>query len=185
MTLFPLFRWVLLGLGAAGLPGCCANNVCDCDDANADAIELRFSTTAAGPAGQPFAAADLDTLVIQRSPLPYSPANKFETVTVYRGAAQVRDSVVLNNGTPFAQVGGTKLNGYRYLVQYLAHPAGAPGKKGVPTTAVVIDRVALSGALDGSGCCTCYTNTEKSVYLNGAATPQDLRASNRLVITKP
>ena len=176
---------LLLGVDAGLLGGCCANNVCDCDDANADAIKLRFSTTAAGPTGQTFAAADLDTIVLQRSPLPYSVANKFETVTLYRTAMQAGDSIVLNNGTPFSQVGSTKLSGYRYVVQYLAHPASAPGRKGVPTPVVVIDRVELSGAMEGTGCCTCYTNTQKAVYLNGSVTPQDLRTDNQLVFTKP
>ena len=181
---------LLLGVAAGLLGGCCANNVCDCDDANADAIKLRFSTTAAGPTGQTFAAADLDTLIIQRSPRPYRVANKFETVTLYRTAAQAGDSIMLNNGTPFSQVGSTKLSGYRYVVQYLAHPASAPGRKGVPTAVAVIDSVALGGALVGTGCCTCYTNTRKAVHLNGSATPQDLRTDNQrtdnqLVLTKP
>ena len=181
---------LLLGVAAGLLGGCCANNVCNCDDANADAIKLRFSTTAAGPTGQTFTAADLDTVVLQRSPLPYSAANKFETVTLYRRAAQAGDSIVLNNGVPFAQVGRTKLNGYRYAVQYLAHPATAPGTKGVLTPILIIDRVVLGGALEGRGCCTCYTNTQKTVYLNGSVTPQNLRTDNprtdnQLVLTKP
>ncbi|WP_157781136.1 hypothetical protein [Hymenobacter sedentarius] len=135
------------------LSGCCANNVCNCQDEQADAIKLRFSPR--------FATADLDTIIIQRSPLPYSPTTKPETVTLVRTAARVRDSVVINNTTPFAQAGTAKLNKYRYVVQYLGQ---APQSKPVPTTVLVIDSIRLAGSLDGNGCCTCYTNTQKTVY---------------------
>ncbi|MBF9237808.1 hypothetical protein I2I05_10420 [Hymenobacter sp. BT683] len=135
------------------LSGCCANDVCDCQDEQADAVQLSFS-----PA---FGTADLDTIIILRSPLPYLPTNKVETVTLIRTAAQLRDSIRLNNTTPFTQVGSTKLNGYRYAIQYLVQK---PGAKPVPITALVIDSVRLSGSLAGDGCCTCYTNAEKTVY---------------------
>ena len=135
------------------LSGCCANNVCDCEDAQADAIKLRFAPR--------FAAADLDTIIIQRSPLPYNTTAKPETVTLIRTPARARDSVVINNSTPFTQAGSAKLNRYRYVVQYLAQQ---PKSKPVPTTVLVIDSTRLRGSLAGSGCCTCYTNTQKTVF---------------------
>jgi hypothetical protein len=33
----------------------------------------------------------------------------------------------------------------------------------VPTTVLVIDGIELRGTLEGDGCCTCYTNTQKTV----------------------
>ncbi|MFC7669420.1 hypothetical protein ACFQT0_20180 [Hymenobacter humi] len=135
------------------LSGCCANSVCDCQDEEADAIRLHFA--------RGFSSTEADTVIIQRSPLPYQATNKFESVTLIRTAARFRDTIVINNNTPFAQAGTTKLNGYRYEVQYLVPK---PKSKPVPTTVLVIDSVRLRGSLDGSGCCTCYTNTAKTVF---------------------
>jgi hypothetical protein len=181
MAYFPIIRFSTLVITAAALlSGCCANNVCDCQDAQADAIQLRFSTnTALG--GRAFAPADLDTIIIQRFPKRFTANTKPEVVTLLRNSAQLRDSIVLNNTTPFAQTGNTKLNQYRYVVQYLTQ---TPGSKPVPTTALVLDSVLLRGSFDGSGCCTCYTNTEKTVYLNGNRTGQDIKANPILTITK-
>jgi len=174
-----------LGL-ALLLGGCCANNVCDCNDAQEDAIRLRFSTDAT-PGNQGFALADLDTIIIQRLPLKVTPTTKPETVTLLRTAAQLRerrDTIVLNNNAPFAQTGAGKLNRYRYVIQYLLRPAaGRP----VATTALVIDSVRLRGSLEsqeGSGCCTCYQNTEKTVFLNGNPVGQNIRSIPVLTITK-
>ena len=171
------------------LDGCCANNVCNCDDANADAIALKFATAGLAPGNRAFAAADLDTLVLVRTPLPFNASSKAETVRQFRTAAQVNEELVLNNGTPFAQVGTVRLNHYRYEVQYLAHPTRA----GTPTTVLVIDSVQLRGAFTGDGCCTCYTNTRKTVYAKvprrpGAAPDSsvvvDLKRQDRILLTK-
>ena len=146
------FSLVFLGV-ALLLSGCCANNRCDCNDGQADVVQLVFSNA--------FRTADLDTIIIQRSPLPFSPTAKPEIVTLTRTAARARDTLRLNNNSPFAQVGTTKLNRYRYVVQYLVQP---PGSKPVATTALVIDSTRLRGSLDGNGCCTCYTNSDKTVF---------------------
>lgn len=173
------FRFAAFFLAPALLlaSGCCANNVCDCQDAQADAVALRFSSA--------FSAADLDTLVIQRSPLPYRATTKAESVTLIRTGSQVRDSVLLNNNTPFTQVGSTKLNGYRYVVQYLVQ---RPGGKPVPTTALVIDSTRLRGSLSGNGCCTCYANSQKTVYArkDGAAQDSvfDLKQKPYILVTR-
>ena len=169
---------VVLVAGFALLSGCCANNVCDCDDARADAIELRFAL--GGPQG--FVPQDLDTITLRRYPLPYDPLGKFESVTLYQTPGQVQDSILLTNNVPFSQSGSTKLNAYRYVVQYLKP---VPGRKPVPTDVAVLDRVQLAGTLDADACCTCYTNTEKAVFLNGSTSPIDLRQRNQLLLTKP
>ena len=181
-------RWcaAVLFLIAALLGGCCANNECNCDDAQADAIELRFSADTLGSTGRGFRVADQDTLVLKRYPLPYNPVGKFDSVTIYRRARQARDSVVINNGAPFGQQGTAKLNAYRYTVQYLAHPP----KKGRRAPVLVIQRVQLRGSLVATGCCTCYTNAEKTVfatvYRGGVArdTVVDLKQRPYLLLTK-
>lgn len=153
----------VLSFGTVLLLGsCCANNVCDCQDEQADAVNLNFLINADTLAtGHSFSKRDVDTIIVQRSPRPYKATTKPETVTLIRTLAQARDYVVLNNATPFGQVGKTKVNGYRYVVQYLQH---FPNSKPVATTVLVIDSIHLGGSLNGNGCCTCYTNSQKTVY---------------------
>lgn len=195
MTYLLPFRFsaiLLLGLGLL-LPGCCANNVCDCPgEAQADAIKLVFSKTAFGTAAD---IADLDTIVLQRYPLLIIPANgtspgtKPETVTLIRSAAQVYDTIYINNSTPFAQTGTAKLDQYQYYVRY--YPALPAPRRKRPAFALVIDKVALKGNLDGNGCCTCYTNTQKNITTrkDSTASPTtalttNLKPSPVFIITK-
>ena len=153
----------VLSLGAVLLlSSCCANNECNCEDEQADAINLSFLMNADTLAtGHSFGKRDVDTIIVQRSPRPYKATTKPETVTLIRTLTQARDYVVLNNTTPFGQVGRAKVNGYRYVVQYLKH---FPKSKPVATTVLVIDSIHLKGSLSGDGCCTCYTNSQKIVY---------------------
>lgn len=171
-------RFSAAALLSAGLllSGCCANNICDCKgEAQADAIKLVFGPT--------FAAADLDTVLIQRYPLIITPATKPETVTLIRTAAQAYDTLYLNNATPFAPSGATKLSQYVYVVKYYATPHRAR-----PVTVLNIDNVALKGKLTGNGCCTCYTNTYKSAAVRKDSTVAvrsiDLTTTPILYITK-
>ncbi|WP_426061569.1 hypothetical protein [Hymenobacter sp. B1770] len=144
--------FICLGLGLL-LSSCCANNVCDCQDSEADAVSISFS-----PA---FSATELDTIILTRAPKLFQASNKVESVTLIRTAARARDAIQLNNATPFGQVGTSKLNEYRYEVQYLVQP---PRSKPVPTTVLVIDSVQLKGSLEGNGCCTCYINSQKTAF---------------------
>lgn len=170
------------------LASCCANNVCDTREGQ-DAIRFRFSADTTST-GNGFRKADLDTLIVQRFPLPFNPAStRFETVTLFRAGATARDSVLtLDNATPFSQVGNLRLNSYRYVVQYLAHPnnqAGQPALKGVPTTVLTVDFVQLKGTYTTEGCCSYYENLEKKLYRDGNPTPIDLERNNVVVLTKP
>lgn len=172
------FRFSILGLVLIALfNGCCANNVCNCNDAQEDAIQLRFSMDASSTG---FAATELDTIIIQRFPKKFTTTTVPESVTLLRAGKQVRDSVVLANAAPFAQSGSARLSQYRYVVQYFKD---VPNRKSVLTTALVIDSVLLKGSYDGSGCCTCYHNTAKSVYLNSKPA-QDIKESSVLTIRK-
>ncbi|HEX8505922.1 MAG TPA: hypothetical protein VF630_11190 [Hymenobacter sp.] len=168
-------------LGSALLAGCCANDVCDCNDSEADAIRFRFSADTSSATGKGFRLADVDTIILERSPLPYNPAVRPETAVLYRRRTQVADTLVLNNNAPFPQKANTKLNAYRYVVSYLTHPP----VKGVSTPVLVLDSVKLSGNLEGNGCCTCYTNTRKAIYTGGNPVVRDLQPGDVVELTKP
>ena len=112
-----------------------------------------------------------------------------ETATLIRSAAQAYDTIVINNSTPFAQTSTAKLDQYQYYVRY--YPALPAPRRKRPAFALVIDEVALKGNLDGNGCCTCYTNSQKVLTTRkdstaSAATAQttDLRALPAITITK-
>ncbi|GAB3571995.1 hypothetical protein [Hymenobacter daeguensis] len=150
MTATPFLRLTALFIGLL-LSGCCANNVCNCNDAQEDIIKLVFSSR--------FTTAELDTLVLVRYPLLYdSLTTKPETVTLIRLGAQPNDTIFLNNSTPFAQIGTARLNQYRYQIRYRRAPR--PAKL---ATALLIDQVTLKGSFEGDGCCTCYTNYDKRI----------------------
>ena len=140
------------------LAGCCANNVCDCpNEADADAIRIVFDSK--------FTADELDTLSLVRYLRPdpknsSAPLPKPETVTIIRTAAQIAASepVVINNATPFSQLGSARLDTFSYVLRYYPgmKPRLRPSKR-----MLFIKQVKLSGSLEGNGCCTCYTNSRK------------------------
>lgn len=183
-SLFSRLVALLALLATAGLQaGCCANDVCAPPNERADAITLRFATGADTLAtGHSFGQMELDTLIIQRSPLPYRPTTRPEIVVLLRTPAQRRDSVVLNNNAPFTQAGTAKLDAYRYVVQYLKP---VPRSKPVPTTVLVVDSVQLDGRIDGNGCCSYYHNTKKVAFLNSNPIGRDLGTTNRVTIARP
>lgn len=168
-------RLITLSIGLL-LSGCCANNVCDCNDAQEDAIQLRF-TMAAMPGGPGFSATELDTIIIQRFPKKFTNLTVPESVTLPRTG----EPIVLRNAGPFTQNGAARLSQYRYVVQYFKD---VQNSKPVLTTALVIDSVLLKGSYDGSGCCTCYHNTAKSVYRNGNRSAQDIKENPVVTITE-
>ena len=175
MALTTIFRaktwaWLLLLL----LAGCCANNVCDCaGEAQEDAVRLVFDPGS-------FTAADLDTVVIQRYPKINKTKVKPDVVTLVRTASQANrpDTLTLNNTTPFPQQGTTKLNGYSYRVRFLRHDSG---QRPYAALALAIDSVKLRGSLNSTGCCTCYTNSYKALYLRAG---KDSAAKPLVELTK-
>ena len=102
--------------------------------------------------------------------MPLPTGAKPDIVTLIRSEARSRDSIRLNNNTPFAQVSTTKLDGYRYVLQYYV---ARPGSKPVLTTLLNINKIELQGNLDGDGCCTCYNNSKKTVYVRRDGLAQD------------
>ena len=167
------------------LAGCCANNVCDCpNEAQADAIRIVFDRSK-------FTTPDeLDTLVLVRylHPDPKNPSailSKPETVTLIRTAAQIaaNDTLVINNAKPFNQLGSARLDTFSYVLRY--YP-GIKSKTRASKRVLFINRVKLSGSLEGNGCCTCYTNSRKlaQVWLDSTQTTTytDLK-SRKAVLT--
>ena len=152
------------------LAGCCANNVCECpNEAQVDAIRIVFDSTSYK------SRTELDTLVLVRYLRPKvknssAPLSKPETVTLIRTAAQAYDIVIINNATPFSQLGSSRLDAFNYVLRY--YPGTKP-KLRPSKLALVIDSVKLSGSFEGNGCCTCYTNSRKEVFArsDSAKTP--------------
>lgn len=151
-------RFACLASLASLLASCCANNVCDCaGEAQADAVRIVFDRAKFTTPGE------LDTLVLIRylhydANMPPVPLPKPEIVTLTRTAAQAYDTLVINNSTPFSQLGSARLDTFSYVVRY--YPGVKP-KLRPSKLALVIDRVKLSGGFEGNGCCTCYTNSRK------------------------
>lgn len=181
MVHIPFFRRSALSILFIGLllSGCCANKVCNCNDAQEDIIKLVFS--------KQFTTADLDTLVLLRYPLVFDPLTTTpETITLIRLGAQPTDTIFLNNNTPFTQSGTARLNQYRYQIRY--HNTLRQSKL---ATALLIDQVTLKGSFEGDGCCTCYTNYDKQIaarrdssYALSADTVYNLRPLPVFIIKK-
>ncbi|MCI1186133.1 hypothetical protein MON38_01785 [Hymenobacter sp. DH14] len=163
MALLLINRLVACAGLALLLAGCCANNVCDCpNEAQADAIRIVFDRSK-------FTTDDLDTLALVRY-LHYDMKNrpailpKPETAIIVRTAAQlaVNDTLIINNATPFTQLGSARLDTFSYVLRYYpgTKPRVRAGKR-----LLVIERVKLSGSFEGDGCCTCYSNSRKLVQV--------------------
>jgi hypothetical protein len=167
MAYLPAFRFSFaLFTGIALFSGCCANNVCDCNDAQADAIKIRFARSQSATDMVGFTPGDLDTLIVQRYPKDLNTTNfrsvTPETVTLFRTADRAYDSLVINNATPFPQSGTNRIDQYKYVVRY-NDPRRAQRLRPRSVPALIIDKVELNGSFEANGCCTCYTNLQKTV----------------------
>jgi hypothetical protein len=167
------------------LSGCCANNVCNCDDTLADALYFKFRYT---KRRQPnaFTAGDIDTLRIYRTNRrPRNPSDTIgfvsttDVVTIARrldftsspGDTLIdddyfnsvgtrlrnQDLIVINNTSPFASTGSTKLSAYNYRIAVVRNK--------VEIANYYILRPQLNGRFDANGCCTCYQNFGKAYTL--------------------
>ncbi|RSK46879.1 hypothetical protein [Hymenobacter rigui] len=173
-----LLTWFCILMTAALVAACCGSVGCECNDRYADAVKLQFSADTAG-SGKGFRARDIRNVFLVRVPKDTAQRPKADTVA-FSGprAQQLRDTLVINNLTPFTRSGNRNLNEYRYEV-YLA-----PTRRGTKLFSYKIDSVALNTRLQGDGCCTCYQNTNKLVYVNGNSGPLNLTdpsGENRLV----
>ncbi|OWP63215.1 hypothetical protein CDA63_10180 [Hymenobacter amundsenii] len=153
------------------LAACCGSTACDCNDTFADAVGLRFDTlgTSSSPA---FKVSELRTVFLVRRLLRPDAQQLLlaDTVQLERTTLQARQPLILNNTTPFSQAGNRKLDQYAYRV-YLAPTRTAK----IHSFDYAIDSVQLTTEYQADGCCTCFNNTRKLVYVNGSASPINLK----------
>ncbi|MBT9394323.1 hypothetical protein KLP40_14220 [Hymenobacter sp. NST-14] len=167
--------WFCLLLTSALLAACCGSTACECNDTYADAIGFNFSpdTTGTAPAG--FQVAEIDTVFLIRVPLDTAQRPRADTVQIVRAKARVfTQPVILNNTTPFTQAGNRKLDQYRYQL-YLAKTRTAKQH----TFDYYLDKVELTTVYRADGCCTCFDNINKVVYVNGSLAPTNLTDVDR------
>ena len=163
------------------LAGCCANDICVCDDKLADALCFRFQTGSDAASFQP---SEVDTFYIVRI-TPAATATRTATTKDSvrqvlklndKGTALLRDTIVINNASPFASSGTTKLNAYTYqITAYQTDKSAAGGRR---RYTFGIKNIQLAGDYSATGCCTCYSNTFKQFDVSQ-------RANSSSTETKP
>ena len=162
--------WFCLLLTSALLAACCGSTACECNDTYADAIGFNFSADSSGTAPAGFRIAEIDTVFLIRVPLDTAQRPRADTVQIGRARTRVfTQPIVLNNATPFTQAGNRKLDQYTYQL-YLAKTRTAKQH----TFDYTIDRVELTTVYRADGCCTCFDNINKVVYVNSSPTPINL-----------
>jgi hypothetical protein len=168
------------------LAGCCANDVCLCDDALADALSFEFKVggTTGFPPSQidtffivrittPAANAPVGTMIVKDSVLRVLPlAISGSDTTIATGPNGTNlNSIVINNAAPFASAGSTtKLDAYTYRINAYQRVTRG-GKRTISRVFFLINNIKLAGKDDPSGCCTCYENTLKVFDLSSNIHP--------------
>ncbi|GAB3227389.1 hypothetical protein GCM10027346_10690 [Hymenobacter seoulensis] len=141
------------------LAACCGSVACECDDAYADAIGLKFSPSDSATANG-FASDDIKNVFLVRIPRDPLQVPRADTVLVTRSRSKAFElPVIINNATPFALASGNKLTQYSYVL-YLA-----PTRSATPTFTYKIDSVQLATTYEGDGCCSCFRNTNKQAFI--------------------
>ena len=168
------------------LAGCCANDICACQDASADALYFQFQV--GGPKG--FWYKDIDTVYITRTGHPAtgttgstgttSTTGTTGSTTTTPGSTSVLrvlpliisasgdtsispslNTVIINNASPFPSAGSNiKLDAYDYRISTRRVTNGK-----VIKYSFVVDSIKLAGRYNATGCCTCYENTGKQFDL--------------------
>jgi hypothetical protein len=163
-----LFTWFLLLLTAALVAACCGSVACDCNDSNADAIAFKFDTTSTTSARPAFKPEDFDTVYAVRRVLQDTAKRPTrDTIVIIRTLQQAREQpIIINNTRPFVANSNRKVSQYTYKL-YLVDSK----KPKEVTDSVVVERVDLAGEFKADGCCTCYENTKREVYIKGLSSP--------------
>ncbi|TGE08106.1 hypothetical protein [Hymenobacter fodinae] len=164
------FTWFLLFSTAALMAACCGSVACDCDDSNADSFAIRFDTTSTTSTRPAFKPKDFDTVYAVRGVLRDTAKRPTrDTVVIIRTLKQAREQpIIINNTSPFVANNNRKVSQYTYKL-YLINSK----RPKVATDSVVVERVDLDGEFKADGCCTCYENTRRLVYIKGLPTPFD------------
>jgi hypothetical protein len=153
------------------LSGCCANDVCVCNDSLADALFFSYSHRVKIATG--INASDVDSAIVSRTTLP-DPKNptvstRTDSLVVGRKVlvprkgittdSIVQDIITINNASPFASAGNTiKLDAYTYRITLY--------KSAKALATYRINHIALQGRYNSTGCCTCYQNLNKALTLS-------------------
>lgn len=152
------------------LAGCCANDTCLCNDAQADALLFSFKI---GSGTGDFLATDVDTLLVTRITKPDPRTNgkvsRETKLLTYSLTSNSLGSFVINNAAPFASAGGTtKLKDYDYRIVAVRTDQVA-GRKVISRFVFKVDSIKLAGDYKANGCCTCYENSGKKFEFNPVA----------------
>jgi hypothetical protein len=152
------------------LSGCCANDVCLCNDRLADALAFRYAHAIKVATG--INASSVDSVIVARTTLPdpKNPTSTTRTDSLVVGrrvfvptagsttAIVTQDTVIINNASPFASAGSTtKLDAYTYRITLY--------KSAKALATYRITHVELQGRYNSTGCCTCYQNLSKVLTL--------------------
>ncbi|TGD82774.1 hypothetical protein [Hymenobacter wooponensis] len=163
--------WFLLLSTAALVAACCGSVACDCNDSNADGIAFKFDTTSSTSTRLPFKPEDFDTVYAVRRVLGDTAKRPTrDTVVIARTTKQAREQpIIINNTSPFVANKSRRIDQYSYKL-YLA-TRKKPSTSLVVTDSVVVEKVDVAGEFKADGCCTCYENTKREVYIKGLASP--------------
>jgi len=150
------------------LAGCCANDICICQDELADALFFTFRIGGANG----FRGDQVDTVFIVRFPHPTALVPRPTPDSVLRvlplangGTTLTQDSIIaINNAAPFAASGGLKLDSYDYQITAYQYSKAAPNGTRYRYT-FKVSNIKLAGQYVANGCCTCYSNTGKQFDL--------------------
>jgi hypothetical protein len=157
-----LFTWFLLLSTAALVAACCGSVACDCNDSNADSFAIQFDTLKTNP--RAFAPESLNTVYAVRQVIGDTAKRPTrDTVVITRTIQQRSRPLIINNTSPFVPNNNRRVSQYTYNI-YL-------GTRKKPTTTVVVERVDLAGEFKADGCCTCYENTKRELYITGQPAP--------------
>jgi hypothetical protein len=165
-----VFRlWLGLLIGSLLVAGCCANDVCSCEDSLADALHFRFPIGADSLTGPSFGRSEVDTIYVLRYPLPVTLPNSgshdsialLPTDTISTSLKVNERTFLLNNKGPFALTMGRKVNSYEYVIL-------VGNRRRQQFRRYIVNNIRLKGSFEGTGCCTCYTNTGKSATLQAS-----------------
>ncbi len=166
-------RALSAGAACLALAGCCANSVCLCNDKLADALYFSFQIGGSGG----FRATDVDTLLVTRitnaDPTRNILANRETKLLVLPLTSDTlglkRDSLLINNASPFASAGGTtKLDAYDYRI-VAVRTRQVAGRKITARYVFKVNNIKLAGRYKADGCCTCYENLGKEFSFNAVA----------------
>jgi hypothetical protein len=174
------------------LAGCCANDVCLCNDALADALSFEFKI---GKDSNNLWVSQIDTFFIVRitTPTANSPVGtmivkdsvlRVLPLTISGSDTTIAtnlNSIVINNAAPFASAGSTtKLDAYTYRINAYKRVTRG-GNRTISRVFFLINNIKLAGKDDPSGCCTCYENTLKQFDLSRG--PRTSQAAQTYVVT--